>query len=68
MVIIDTDTGSDDAVALLLALSVPEKVKIMAITCTYGNTWLNNVEINVLKTLTITNRSDVSIIYMNKFL
>lgn len=35
-------------------------IEILAITVTYGNTYLKNVEQNVLKTLTIANRSDVS--------
>lgn len=63
-VIIDTDPGSDDALAILLALTYEksnyEDFKVLAITCTYGNTYLENVEKNVLKTLEIANRSDVS--------
>ncbi|KAJ8675231.1 hypothetical protein QAD02_011017 [Eretmocerus hayati] len=59
-VIIDTDAGGDDAVALMLALTVKE-IEVLAITCTYGNTHIDNVEINVLKTLTIANRSDVPV-------
>lgn len=63
-VIIDTDPGSDDALAILLALayekSSSEDFKVLAITCTYGNTYLKNVENNVLKILEIADRSDVS--------
>ncbi|KAJ8683933.1 hypothetical protein QAD02_019725 [Eretmocerus hayati] len=59
-IIIDTDAGGDDAVALMLALATKE-VQILAITCTYGNTIIENVEINVLKTLTIANRSDIPV-------
>lgn len=61
--IIDTDAGGDDALALMLALMYEVKthdIEILAITCTYGNTYLDNVTQNVLKTLTITNRSNVS--------
>lgn len=57
-VIIDTDPGSDDAVALLLALSAKE-IEVVAITYTYGNTKKAQVETNVLKVLTIANRHDV---------
>ena len=64
-IIIDTDGGADDASAILLTLQAEkllknEGVKVMAITCTYGNTAEINAEINVLKILTIANRSDVS--------
>ncbi|KAL7306363.1 hypothetical protein TKK_0001787 [Trichogramma kaykai] len=59
-VIIDTDAGGDDAMALLLAIKT-KKIDIVAITCTYGNTDLKNVELNVLKTLTIANRTDIPV-------
>lgn len=67
-VIIDTDAGGDDAAAIFLALRAEEYMKnvgfeVIAITCTYGNTLVTNVEQNVLKILTIANRSDVSIFY-----
>lgn len=62
--IIDTDVGGDDAAAILLALAAEAELgsdgfKIIAITCTYGNANVTNVEKNVLKVLTIANRSDV---------
>jgi len=63
--VIDTDAGADDAMAILLLLSARAhnqmNFDIVAITCTYGNTNLNNVEQNVLKTLTIANESNVTI-------
>ena len=66
-VIIDTDAGADDALAILLLLRAESvrklhlpQYEIVGITCTYGNTKEENVEINVLKTLTIANRTDVS--------
>jgi len=48
----------------MLALMYEAKthdIEILAITTTYGNTYIENVEQNVLKILTIANRSDVSI-------
>ncbi|KAI4485578.1 hypothetical protein M0802_012700 [Mischocyttarus mexicanus] len=64
-VIIDTDPGSDDALAILLALAYEKSsngdFKVLAITCTYGNTYLENVEKNVLKILEIANRSDIPV-------
>lgn len=62
--IIDTDAGGDDALAIMLALMYENKtedIEILAITCTYGNANLEDVTQNVLKILTVANRSDVSI-------
>ncbi|AXI46236.1 nucleoside hydrolase [Sulfitobacter sp. SK012] len=36
-IIIDTDPGQDDAVAILLALASPEDVEVLALTCVAGN-------------------------------
>ncbi len=36
-IIIDTDPGQDDAVAILLALSSPAEIELMGITCVAGN-------------------------------
>ena len=47
-VIIDCDTGLDDAVALLLALRSPE-FNVLGITCVNGNVGLERVVINTLK-------------------
>ena len=61
-VIIDTDAGSDDATAILLTLKSEFKgFKVIAITCTYGNAYLHNVVENVLKVLTVANRSDIPV-------
>jgi len=64
--VIDTDAGADDAMALLLTISISANndtdFEIVAITCTYGNTYLTNVEKNVLKTLTIADESKVTIV------
>ncbi|XP_067206256.1 nucleoside hydrolase-like [Linepithema humile] len=62
--IIDTDAGGDDALAIMLALMREAKthdIEVLAITCTYGNTYVENVIQNVLKTLTIANRSDIPV-------
>ncbi|XP_017876031.1 probable uridine nucleosidase 2 [Ceratina calcarata] len=61
-IIIDTDAGSDDAVAILLALkSEATGHEVIAITCSYGNTDVENVVNNVLKILTVANRSDIPV-------
>ena len=65
--IIDTDAGVDDAfaIAMLLRAEALKKTnnKVVAITCVHGNAREEDVELNVLKTLTILNRTDVSNIY-----
>lgn len=61
--IIDTDPGGDDALALMMALRYEVKkcdIEILAITSTYGNAQLEDATQNVLKILTVANRSDVS--------
>ncbi|MBU2982784.1 nucleoside hydrolase [Lentibacter algarum] len=36
-IIIDTDPGQDDAVAILLALACPDELEVLGITCVAGN-------------------------------
>ena len=64
--IIDTDAGIDDAfaISLLLRAEALRKInyKIVAITCVHGNAREEDVEQNVLTTLKILNRTDVSIL------
>ncbi|CAH1732435.1 unnamed protein product [Aphis gossypii] len=63
--VIDTDAGADDAMAILLLLSVcasnNTNFDIVAITCTYGNSYLSNVEKNVLKTLSIADETNIPV-------
>jgi len=47
-IIIDTDPGQDDAVAILLALASPE-LKVLAITAVAGNVPLARTELNARK-------------------
>jgi len=64
-IIIDTDAGVDDAVAIILALTKLRDVKaeILAITTVFGNVNVNQAAINVGKILTF---SGISIpIYKN---
>ena len=57
--VLDTDVGVDDAVALMMALSQPN-VDMIGITCVHGNTSLSNVLKNTLRVLKISDRLDVS--------
>lgn len=53
-IIIDTDCGSDDAVAIIMALKSSE-VKVEAITTVCGNVPLNLATLNALMTIEISN-------------
>ncbi|XP_056157197.1 inosine-uridine preferring nucleoside hydrolase-like [Lampris incognitus] len=58
--VIDVDTGVDDAQAIMMALSVPN-VTILGITCSHGNTPLENVCKNTLRVLKVCNRLDIPV-------
>lgn len=52
-VIIDTDMGLDDAWALVMLLTLGKlmNVRVLAITCSFGNTDLQNVTSNTFRVL-----------------
>ena len=52
-VIIDTDCGIDDALAIMLAMDCHKRqlIHILGITCVYGNTDVSQVVRNVLLVL-----------------
>jgi inosine-uridine nucleoside N-ribohydrolase len=58
--IIDTDPGVDDAVAILMALAVP-KIKILGLTTVGGNVPLARTTRNALALLQAAGRSDVPV-------
>lgn len=49
--IFDVDTGHDDAIAILMALAHPEKVRVLGITTVAGNQTVEKVTDNTLKLL-----------------
>lgn len=57
--ILDVDTGVDDAQAIMVALSDPS-VEVLGITCCHGNTPVDNALKNTLRVLKVCNRLDVS--------
>ena len=59
-VVIDTDPGIDDVVALALALTSPE-LDVVAITTTYGNATLQQTTRNVRSLLELVQRTDVPV-------
>jgi len=60
-IIIDTDPGQDDAVAILLALASPEDVEVLAITCVAGNVPLPLTTRNALMVCELAGRTDVPV-------
>jgi pyrimidine-specific ribonucleoside hydrolase len=59
-VILDVDTGLDDACALLLAARHPE-LDLKAVTCVGGNVGLEQVVVNTLTVLEAAGRADVPV-------
>ena len=58
--IIDVDTGIDDALALLYVLGSPE-AELLAVTCTSGNVEAGQVAENTLTLLDLAGRSDIEV-------
>ena len=58
--IIDTDPGQDDAVAILLALASPE-IDLLGITTVAGNVPLDLTEVNARKICDLAGRQDVPV-------
>lgn len=60
-VIIDTDPGQDDAVAILLALASPEDIDILGITCVAGNVPLDLTSKNARIVCELAGKTDVKV-------
>ncbi len=59
-IIIDSDPGHDDAIAILSALASPE-VELLGVTTVGGNTSLENTTTNALKILELADRSEIPV-------
>ena len=59
-IIIDTDPGQDDAVAILLALASPE-LEVAGITCVAGNVEIDLTTLNALKICELAGRVDIKV-------
>ncbi|GIV80209.1 MAG: nucleoside hydrolase [Litorilinea sp.] len=59
-VILDVDTGFDDALALLLALRAPQ-LEVLGITCVVGNQRLPQVVTNTLKILDVAEAPEIPV-------
>ena len=60
-IIIDTDPGQDDAVALFLALSSPEELDVSGIVTVAGNVGLNQNSKNALKIVELSGRTEIPV-------
>lgn len=59
-VILDVDTGIDDAMAIMFAVKTPA-LDVKAISCVAGNTSLENVVANTLKILDVVGAGDIPV-------
>jgi inosine-uridine nucleoside N-ribohydrolase len=57
-IIIDTDPGIDDAMAIFYALASPE-LDVIALTSVFGNSYTEITTANALRLLEIANRTDI---------
>ncbi len=60
-IVIDTDPGQDDAVAILAALASPEDLDVLAITAVAGNVPLERTLTNALTLVELAGRDDVPV-------
>jgi purine nucleosidase len=60
-IIIDTDPGIDDAVAILLALAAPEELEVLGIVAVAGNLPLTATERNARRVCELAGRSDMPV-------
>src|SRR6516162_11155532 len=60
-IIIDTDPGIDDAVAILLALAAPEELEVLGIAAVAGNLPLPLTERNARRVCELAGRTDIPV-------
>ena len=60
-IIIDTDPGQDDAVAILLALASPEEIEVLGIVAVAGNVSLAQNARNARKVIELAQRTDMPV-------
>ncbi|MEL6565668.1 MAG: nucleoside hydrolase [Pseudomonadota bacterium] len=61
-IIIDTDPGQDDAVAILLALASPDEIEVLGITAVAGNVPLELTAKNALIICELAGKTDVPVL------
>lgn len=60
-IVLDCDPGVDDALALALALAVPEKIELLGITTVAGNVPLDRTTANARGLLALAGRPDIPV-------
>ncbi len=60
-IIIDTDPGQDDGVAILLALASPADLEVLGIVAVAGNVPLSRTGVNARKIVELSGRTDVPV-------
>lgn len=60
-IIIDTDPGQDDAVAILLALASPDALEVLGVTCVAGNVALDMTARNARIICELAGRADMPV-------
>jgi purine nucleosidase len=60
-IIIDTDPGQDDAVAILLALASPDEIEVLGLTTVAGNVPLHRTSLNARKILELAERTEIGV-------
>ena len=60
-IIIDTDPGQDDAVAILLALASPDEIEVLGVTAVAGNVPLSLTEKNARIVCELAGRPDIAV-------
>ena len=60
-IVIDTDPGQDDAVAILLALALPDRFDVRAITAVAGNVAVPLTTSNALRIVELAQRPDIQV-------
>jgi purine nucleosidase len=60
-IIIDTDPGQDDAVAMLLALASPEELEVLGVATVAGNVNLTKTTTNARKIVELAGRPDIPV-------
>lgn len=59
-ILLDVDTGTDDALAIMFAVKHPD-IELRAITCVDGNTTLGNVVANTLRILDVLDAPEIPV-------
>jgi len=60
-IIIDTDPGKDDAIAILLALAAPAELEVLSLVAVAGNVPLARTAGNARRLLTLAGRADIPV-------